>query len=104
MSWLIAALLGGFVGLDATSFPQVMISRPVVAGVLTGVLFGRPAEGLAVGFLVEAFSLIILPIGAARYPDSGTATVTMGEPVRVRYGDEVREYQPRPGERIVIRP
>lgn len=75
MSWLLTALLGGFIGLDATSFPQVMISRPVVAGTLTGVLFGRPAEGLAIGFLVEAFALIILPIGAARYPDSGTATV-----------------------------
>ena len=75
MSWLATALLGGVVGLDATSFPQVMISRPVVAGVLTGVLFGRPAEGLALGFLVEVFSLIILPIGAARYPESGTATV-----------------------------
>lgn len=75
MSWLVTALMGGFVGLDATSFPQIMISRPLVAGVLTGVLFGRPAEGLALGFLVEAFSLIILPIGAARYPESGTATV-----------------------------
>lgn len=75
MSWLATGLLGGFVGLDATSFPQIMISRPIVAGVLTGVLFGRPAEGLALGFMVEAFSLIILPIGAARYPESGTATV-----------------------------
>lgn len=75
MSWLVTAILGGFIGLDATSFPQIMISRPVVAGVLTGVLFGRPAEGLALGFLVEAFALIILPIGAAQYPESGTATV-----------------------------
>lgn len=75
MTWVVTAMLGGFVGLDATSFPQIMISRPIVAGVLTGVLFGRPAEGLALGFLVEAFALIILPIGAARYPESGTATV-----------------------------
>jgi len=75
MTWLATALLGGCVGLDATSFPQVMISRPVVAGMLTGVLFGRPAEGVALGFLVEVFALIILPIGAARYPESGTATV-----------------------------
>lgn len=75
MTWLVTALLGGFVALDSTAFPQVMISRPIVAGVLTGVLFGRPAEGLALGFLVEAFALIILPVGAARYPESGTATV-----------------------------
>jgi mannose/fructose/N-acetylgalactosamine-specific phosphotransferase system component IIC len=75
IAWLSVALLGGVVGLDATSFPQVMISRPLVAGALTGALFGRPLEGIAVGFIVEAFALIILPIGAARYPESGTATV-----------------------------
>jgi alpha-L-fucosidase 2 len=27
-----------------------------------------------------------------------------GEPVRVRYGDRVREYRPRAGERLVVRP
>lgn len=75
MSWLAVGLLGGFVGLDGTSFPQVMISRPLVAGALTGALFGRPAEGVIIGFIMEAYSLIILPIGAVRYPESGTATV-----------------------------
>lgn len=75
MSWLAIALFGGFVGLDTTSFPQVMISRPLVTGALTGALFGRPVEGLVLGFIMEAFALIILPVGAARYPESGTATV-----------------------------
>lgn len=75
MTWIAVAVLGGFVGLDATSFPQVMISRPIVTGALTGALFGRPAEGLVIGFVMEAFALIILPVGAARYPESGTATV-----------------------------
>jgi alpha-L-fucosidase 2 len=28
----------------------------------------------------------------------------LGNPVRVRYGDVVREYRPKPGERIVVRP
>lgn len=73
--WLALALFGGLVGLDSTSFPQAMISRPVVAGTLTGALFGRPVEGLVIGFVMESFSLITLPIGAARYPESGTATV-----------------------------
>lgn len=75
MSWIATAVLGGLIGLDATSFPQAMVSRPLVAGVLTGVLFGRPADGLAIGFLMEAFALITLPIGAARYPEPGTAGV-----------------------------
>lgn len=74
-SWLIVGVLGGLVGLDTTSFPQVMISRPLVAGALTGAVFGRPMEGVAVGFVMEAFSLLVLPIGASRYPESGTATV-----------------------------
>jgi mannose PTS system EIIC component len=75
MSWLAVGLLGGVVGLDATSFPQVMISRPLVAAGLTGAILGRPLEGLAVGLLLEVFSLGILPIGAARYPESGTGAI-----------------------------
>lgn len=74
-SWLVVAVLGGFVGLDTTSFPQIMISRPLLAGTLTGAVFGRPMAGLAVGFVLEAFALLVLPIGAARYPESGTAAV-----------------------------
>jgi len=74
-SWLVVALLGGLVGLDTSSFPQAMISRPLVAGTLTGAVFGRPLEGLVVGFVMEAFSILVLPIGAARYPESGTAAV-----------------------------
>jgi mannose/fructose/N-acetylgalactosamine-specific phosphotransferase system component IIC len=75
MNWWALALLGGFIGLDSTSFPQVMISRPLVAGALTGLLFGHPAEGVLIGAILEIFDLAVLPIGAARYPESGTATV-----------------------------
>lgn len=69
------ALLGGLVAVDGTSFAQIMISRPLVAGAVTGLVFGRPLEGVAVGVILEVFSLAILPIGAARYPESGTAAV-----------------------------
>jgi mannose/fructose/N-acetylgalactosamine-specific phosphotransferase system component IIC len=73
--WLPVGLLGGLVGLDATSFPQAMISRPLIAGALTGTVFGRPIEGAVIGFMLELFALITLPIGAALYPESGTACV-----------------------------
>lgn len=73
MNWLLLTTLGGIVGLDATSFPQAMVSRPLVAGTLAGLVFGRPAAGLLVGAILEMFSLVILPFGAARYPESGTA-------------------------------
>lgn len=75
MSWPAVALVGGLVGLDSTSFPQVMISRPLVAGCLTGIAFGRPIEGTMVGAILEVFALVVLPIGAARYPESGTGAV-----------------------------
>jgi mannose/fructose/N-acetylgalactosamine-specific phosphotransferase system component IIC len=75
MSWLAVALWGGVVGLDAASFPQVMLSRPLVAGAVTGSLLGRPLEGTVLGALLEVFSLVFLPVGAARYPESGTAAV-----------------------------
>ncbi len=73
MSWAVLALVGGVVGLDATSFPQAMVSRPLVAATLAGWAFGRPGAGMLLGALIEIFSLVILPFGAARYPESGTA-------------------------------
>jgi mannose/fructose/N-acetylgalactosamine-specific phosphotransferase system component IIC len=73
--WLPVGLVGGLVGLDGTSFPQAMISRPLIAGTLTGLLFGRPLEGAFIGFMIEVFALLTLPVGAALYPESGTAAV-----------------------------
>jgi mannose/fructose/N-acetylgalactosamine-specific phosphotransferase system component IIC len=75
MTWLLIALVGGFVGLDSNSFAQIMISRPLIAGCLTGIVFGRPLEGTLVGGVLEVFALVILPIGAARYPEAGTGAV-----------------------------
>lgn len=75
MNWFLIAAWGTIVGLDATSFPQAMVSRPLVAATLTGLLVGRPAEALAIGAVLEAFALVVLPIGAARHPESGTAAV-----------------------------
>ncbi|MGH7535587.1 MAG: PTS sugar transporter subunit IIC, partial [Gemmatimonadales bacterium] len=73
-----AALLVGWgtlVGLDLVSVPQAMISRPMVAGAVAGVLTGDLEAGLRVGLLFELFALDVLPIGAVRYPDYGPATV-----------------------------
>ncbi|HSJ30836.1 MAG TPA: PTS sugar transporter subunit IIC [Longimicrobiales bacterium] len=75
MTWLALIGLGAIVALDATSFGQLMLSRPFVAAALAGALVGQPLEGALVGALLEAFSLGILPVGASRYPDTGTAAV-----------------------------
>ncbi|MGE5230333.1 MAG: PTS sugar transporter subunit IIC [Deltaproteobacteria bacterium] len=74
---VLASLLawGTLVGLDLVSVAQAMIARPFVAGGVAGVLLGDPGAGLRVGVLLELFALDVLPVGAARYPDYGPATV-----------------------------
>jgi mannose/fructose/N-acetylgalactosamine-specific phosphotransferase system component IIC len=78
-------LWGTIVGLDVVTVPQTMVSRPLVAGGITGILVGlvQPnlfpvppvMTGLMVGAVLELYALDVLPVGAARYPDYGPATV-----------------------------
>ena len=63
------ALLGAVVGLDYVSFPQAMLSRPIVAATLGGAVCGNAAAGLLVGLLLECFALETMPFGASRYPE-----------------------------------
>ena len=72
------SLLGGLLGLDVVSFPQAMISRPLVAATLAGVLVGHSASGLLVGAVLELIALETLPFGASRYPEWGSASVVGG--------------------------
>jgi len=71
-------LLGAVLGLDVVSFPQAMISRPLVAATAASVLLGDPARGLLVGATLEMFALETLPFGASRYPEWGSAAVVSG--------------------------
>jgi mannose/fructose/N-acetylgalactosamine-specific phosphotransferase system component IIC len=66
---------GTLVGLDLVTVAQSMIARPFVAGTVSGILLGDPVAGLRVGVLFELFALDVLPVGAARYPDYGPATI-----------------------------
>jgi mannose/fructose/N-acetylgalactosamine-specific phosphotransferase system component IIC len=72
------ALLGAIVGLDVVSFPQAMISRPLVGATIAGVVLGHPAGGLLVGATLELIALETLPVGASRYPEWGSAAVVGG--------------------------
>jgi mannose/fructose/N-acetylgalactosamine-specific phosphotransferase system component IIC len=73
----ILALLvwGSIVGVDLVSFPQGLLSRPLIVGAVSGFLLGSLETGLRVGLLLELFALDVLPVGAARYPDYGAGTV-----------------------------
>jgi mannose/fructose/N-acetylgalactosamine-specific phosphotransferase system component IIC len=68
-------LWGTLVGLDLVSVPQAMISRPIVAGVVAGLLAGDLDAGVRIGVLFELFALDVFPAGAVRYPDYGPATI-----------------------------
>lgn len=76
--WAACSVLGGLIGLDATSFPQAMVSRPLVSATLGGLLFGSPEGGVLVGIGLELLDLRTPPFGAARYPDSGPAGLIAG--------------------------
>lgn len=52
-----------------------MISRPIVAGPLAGLLLGDPVSGMWAGAVLEVLSLRQLPIGANRGWDTGPAAV-----------------------------
>jgi PTS system mannose-specific IIC component len=78
VSFLPLSLLGAVLGLDTVSFPQAMLSRPLVAATLGGALAGSPANGLLVGAALELIALETLPFGASRYPEWGSASAVSG--------------------------
>ena len=71
-------LLGAVLGLDTVSFPQAMLSRPLVAATLGGTLFGSPLSGLLMGAALELIAVETLPFGASRYPEWGSASAVGG--------------------------
>lgn len=75
--WLIAAF-GGLLALDGVSFPQTMVSRPLISATLGGALLGRPGGGMLVGAVLELLSMRHPPYGAAKYPDTGPAGLVAG--------------------------
>ena len=72
------ALLGGVLGMDVVTFPQAMISRPIVAATLAGAFIGNASAGLIMGAVLELLALEMLPFGASRYPEWGSASVVGG--------------------------
>ena len=77
-TWIVLVVLGGFLALDAVSWPQVMVSRPLISGTLGGWLLGDASAGFLVGALLELMSLRHPPFGAARYPETGPAGLVAG--------------------------
>ena len=77
-TWILLVAAGAVLGMDAVSWPQAMISRPLVSATIGGWLLGSPGAGLLVGAVLELYSLRHPPFGAARYPDTGPAGLVAG--------------------------
>lgn len=78
MSELLLIVLGGWAAVDGVAAGQFMISRPLVAAFLAGVLAGDPLTGATVGALLEIYLLVSVPSGGGRYPEPGPAAVAAG--------------------------
>lgn len=78
VSAVLVALLGGLLGLDMVSFPQIMLSRPLVSATIGAAFVGRPGAGLLIGAVLELIALETLPFGASRYAEWGTAGAVGG--------------------------
>ena len=80
---LIVALIGGIVDLDSTAVVQCMISQPIVAAPLTGLILGSMlgdyAAGLQLGLMVGVILQLVwieqLPLGMNVPPDAALASV-----------------------------
>ncbi len=77
-TWMLLVAAGAAFGMDAVSWPQVMISRPLISATVGGWLFGDPGAGMVVGAVLEIYALRHAPLGAARYPDTGPAGLVSG--------------------------
>ena len=75
MEIFLVAVLGGVLALDTTSVGQSMVSRPLVVGVLTGLLVNQPVLGATIGAILELYLLVSFPTGGSRFPEGATATV-----------------------------
>ena len=73
--YFLAGLVAMLAGLDRVALIQIMISRPLVAGPLTGWVLGHPLIGMEVGVLLELLWLGRLPVGAAIPPDDTQVAV-----------------------------
>jgi mannose/fructose/N-acetylgalactosamine-specific phosphotransferase system component IIC len=81
------AMLGALLGLDVVTFPQAMISRPIVAATAAGAFIGNAMEGMMIGAVLELIALGMLPFGASKYPEWGSASVVGGAVYASQAGD-----------------
>lgn len=76
MKYLMIALVGGILCLDRTAV-QLLISRPIVAAPILGILLGDPWTGLIIGSFLELVWIDRVPIGGYVPPDDTMASLVI---------------------------
>ena len=74
---IIIAIIGFITGLDSYSTKSFLGLLPIIAGFVTGLVFGNVAVGAVVGGYVQIASLGLIPIGGAVPPDFAIVTVVL---------------------------
>ncbi|PLX41483.1 MAG: hypothetical protein C0608_05560 [Deltaproteobacteria bacterium] len=73
---LILAFVGGLLRMDRTALVQTMLSRPVLAAPLAGIIIGDIPAGILCGVLMEPIWLARIPVGSRVPPDETIAAIT----------------------------
>ncbi len=73
---LLAGVIAGFLWLDRYQLFQLMLSRPIVAGPITGFILGDFSAGCSVGIVYELLWLRRPPVGGYIAPDTTLASIS----------------------------
>jgi PTS system mannose-specific IIC component len=83
---LLTALWGGLMALERRAFLQAMVSRPLVASTVVGLLLEDIGAGLFVGLLFELLHLGGASLGGS-HPDHDTLPAVAGAALAAQMGD-----------------
>jgi len=72
---LLLAAWGAIVSLDERALGPLVLHEPLVAAGVGGILAGRPAEGLLLGFTLQLVWPGLRPLGGSREPAAGLAAL-----------------------------
>ena len=72
---LAVGLWSGFVSMDTTAAMQIMISRPLVSCMVTGLILGDYQLGLLIGIYLELIWINELPVGAVFFAEGNIGSV-----------------------------
>ena len=73
---LAVSLWGGLVALDTTAAFQILISHPLFACSVVGLMLGNAPLGFAFGIILELVWLNEMPIGAAKFSEGNIGAVS----------------------------